>query len=299
MPGRRRVTIGRLYPGRVPRHRIGTPGRFGTTVLQRQLPLPQFGFRLLFPVFRFPLYPMHVPHRGRSPVPARPGMEVLEGIEVLAPDAPALCEQGREFVRPGAEGLGLFQQHGMAGERLEVGSAERYGIAFGAGAFTQIVISCQNLPAAVGEGSDCPGMSPAEGGAPDIPRDAGQRVVVCRRTDIPHLAPGFAWGSAFVFSDILPTLFPHAIHHIVERRLLRLRARPAFGEIRPDLGIRHRRLPVVVGPPVGDVESERRPVDVDVEPLAMACRRGDRSSRARASHRPAGRSGPRSTPGPR
>ena len=31
----------------------GAPGRFGMTALQRQLPLPQFGFRLLCLLFRF------------------------------------------------------------------------------------------------------------------------------------------------------------------------------------------------------------------------------------------------------
>ena len=90
VPGRRGVTIGRLHPTRVPRHRIGAPGRFGAAALQRQLPLPQFGFRLLCFPFRLPLDPMHVPHRGRAAVAPRPGMEVLEGVEVLAPDAAAL-----------------------------------------------------------------------------------------------------------------------------------------------------------------------------------------------------------------
>ena len=207
-------------------------------------------------------------------------MEVLEGVEVRAGEAAALGEQGREFARPGTEGFGLFQQHGMAGECLAVGSAERHRIAFNAGPFAEMVVRRQNLPAAVGEGGDRLGVTPAEGGAPDIPRDAGKRVVVRRRTDIPRLALGFARGSASVLPDILPTLFPHAIRHIVERRLFRLRARPAFGQIRPDFGVRHRRFPVVVGPPVGDIESERCPVDVDVEPLAMARRGGiDRLAR--------------------
>ena len=88
--GRRRVTIRRLHPTRVPRHRFGAPGRFGAAALQRQLPLPQFGFRLLCLLFRLPLDAMHVPHRGRAAVAPRPGMEVLEGVEVLAPDAAAL-----------------------------------------------------------------------------------------------------------------------------------------------------------------------------------------------------------------
>ena len=138
MPGRRRVTIGRLHPARVPRHRFGAPGRFGRSALE--LPLPQFGCRLLCLLFRFLLDSVHVPHRGRAPVAPRPGMEVLEGVEVLAPDAAALGKQGGEFVRPGAEGRGLFQQHRMAGERLAVGAAKRHRVAFGAGSFTQIVV---------------------------------------------------------------------------------------------------------------------------------------------------------------
>ena len=193
-------------------------------------------------------------------------MEILEGVEVLAGDAAALGQQGSEFVRPGAEGLGLFQQHRMAGERLAVGSAERHGVAFNAGSFAEIVVRRQNLPAAVYERRHRLGVTPAEGGAPDIPRDAGQGVVVRRRTDIPHLALGFARRAASVLPDILPAVFPYAIGHVVERRLLRLRARPALRQISPDPGVSHRRFPVVVGPPVGDVEGERRPVDVDVEP---------------------------------
>ena len=137
MPGLRRVTIGSLHPGRVPRHRIGTPGRFGAAALQRQLPLPQFGLRVLCLLFRLALDPMHVPHHGRAPMASRPGMEVLEGIEVLAGDAAALGQQGREVARPGAESPGLFQQHRMAGERLLESSAERHGVPFNAGPFPE------------------------------------------------------------------------------------------------------------------------------------------------------------------
>ena len=103
-------------------------------------------------------------------------MEVLESIEVLAGDAAALGQQGREVVRPGAEGLRLFQQNGMAGERLAVGYAERHGIAFNAGPFAQLVVSRQNLLTATDKGGNRLGVTPAEGGAPDIPRDAGQGV---------------------------------------------------------------------------------------------------------------------------
>ena len=138
--GRRRVTIRRLHPGRVPRHRIGASGRFGAAALQRRLPLPQFGFRLLCLLFRFLLYPMHVPHRGRAPVPASPGMEIPEGVEVLAGNAAALGQQRCEFVRPGAEGRGLFQQHRMAGEGFPECPAERHGIALRSGPLAEIVV---------------------------------------------------------------------------------------------------------------------------------------------------------------
>ena len=231
------------------------PGHFGAAAIKRQLPLPQFGFRLLYVLFRLPLDPMHVPHRGRAPVPPRPCMEILEGVEILAPDTAAFCQQGREFVRPGAEGLGLFQQHGMAGEGLLESPSEGYRVALGAAPFTQIVVRRQNLPAAVYERSHRLGVAPAEGSAPDIPRDARQRVVVGRFARISPASPwAFARGPNPVLPGMLPAVFPYAIGHVVERRLLGLRARPAFGEIGPDLGVRHRRLPVVVGPPVGDVE---------------------------------------------
>ena len=171
-------------------------------------------------------------------------------------------------------GRGLFEQCRVTGERLLVSRPKRHGIALRAGALAQIVVCRQNFRAASGEGGDCLGMAPAEGGTPDIPRDAGQRVVVGCGTDITGPALGFAGGSASVLPDILTAVLPYTIGHVVERRLLRLRARPAFGQIRPDLGVRHRNFPVVVRSPVGDIENERRPVDVDVEPLAMACRGG-------------------------
>ena len=110
-------------------------------------------------------------------------MELLEGVEVPAPDAAALGEQGSVFVRPGAEGPGLPEQRGVAGKGFPELPAERHGIALDAGALAQGVPGRQNLPAAVGEGGDGPGMTPAEGGAPDIPRDAGQRIVVRRGAD--------------------------------------------------------------------------------------------------------------------
>ena len=71
----------------------------------------------------------------------------------------------------------------MAGEGFPELPAERHGIAVDAGTFAQGVPGRQNLPAAVGEGGDSPGMTPAESGAPDIPRDAGQCVVVRRGAD--------------------------------------------------------------------------------------------------------------------
>ena len=114
-------------------------------------------------------------------------------------------------------------------------------------------------------------MTPAEGGPPDIPRNAGQCVVVCGRPYLARLALCFAGGSASVLPGTLPAVLPYALGHVVERRLLGLRPRPAFGQPGPDLGVRHRNFAVVVGSPVGDIEGEWRPVDIDVEPLAMAC----------------------------
>ena len=85
-------------------------------VLQRQFALPQLRPRLLFrTLFSLPLDPMHVAHRGRAPVASRAGMEILEGIEIPAPDTAAFCQQGGEVVRPGAEGRGLFKQCRVTG----------------------------------------------------------------------------------------------------------------------------------------------------------------------------------------
>ena len=80
----------------------------------------------------------------------------------------------------------------MTGERLLVSSAERHGIALRAGTLAKIVVCRQNFLAASSEGGDCLGMTPAEGGAPDIPRDAGQRVVVGCRTSFQRFSPGFS-----------------------------------------------------------------------------------------------------------
>ena len=66
-------------------------------------------------LIRLPLDLVHVAHRGRAPVAARAGMEVLEGVEIPAPDGAMLGQQGGEVIRPGTEGRGLFQQHGMGG----------------------------------------------------------------------------------------------------------------------------------------------------------------------------------------
>ena len=75
---------------RGPLHRLGTPVQRCMIVLQRQLALPQLRPRLLFrPLFSLPFDPMHVAHRGRAPVASRAGMEILEGIEIFAPDTTA------------------------------------------------------------------------------------------------------------------------------------------------------------------------------------------------------------------
>ena len=73
-----------------------------------------------------------------------------------------------------------------------------------------------------------------------------------------------------LFVGVLPLVPPSAIRDVIERRFLGCERDQRSARYATDLGVRHRNFPVVVGPPVGDIESERRPVDVDVEPLAMA-----------------------------
>ena len=89
-------------------------------------------------------------------------MEILEGVEIPAPDAAALGKQEGEFSRPGTEGIGLFQQHGMSGEGFPECPAERHGIALRAGPFAEIVICRENL--SVGHRRKCSdrlGVTPA------------------------------------------------------------------------------------------------------------------------------------------
>ena len=191
-----------------------------------------------------------MPHRGRAPVATCAGVEVLEGVELLGANAAAFGEQGGEFRRAGAEGLDLFQQHAMAGEGLAESAAKSHGVTFFPGALAQIVVGGQNLAPAGGEGGDRLAMAPAESGAADIARDTRQRVVVRRR---PRPGRRFAPGAGRalpVLPNIRLPVQPYAIRHIVERRLLGLRARPALGQIGPDLGVGDRRLNVVVRPPV-------------------------------------------------
>ena len=171
-------------------------------------------------------------------------MEVLKGVEILAGDAAVLGKQGGEFVRPGAEGLRLFQQYGMMGEGLLESPSEGYGVARGASPFAEIVVSRQNLPTAIYERSHRLSMTPAEGGARRTSR--AMRASVLSFAAAPHLVGlvrGFAGGSTSVLPDTLPAVLPYAIGHVVERRLFRLRRRPALRQIRSDLGVRHRRLP--------------------------------------------------------
>ena len=80
----------------------------------------------------------------------------------------------------------------MAGEGFLESRAKRHGIALRAGPFAEIVVRRQNLLAAVYERSHRLGMAPAESGAPDIPRDANQRVVVRRRTGFQRSSLSFS-----------------------------------------------------------------------------------------------------------
>ena len=132
--------------------------RFNGSDAKRQHSLAPLGLDPL--LFGLPLDPMHVAHRGRPPVASRPCMEILESIEVLAPDTAEMGQQGGEVAGPGAEDLGLFQQHGVPGEGFLESPAERDGVALGASPFAEIVVRRQNLPAAVYERSHRLGMTP-------------------------------------------------------------------------------------------------------------------------------------------
>ena len=71
---------------------------------------------------------MHISHHSRAPVAAREGMEILECLEILAPDAAVFGEQRGEVAQPGTESIGLFQQHSVVlndGYRDFVASATR------------------------------------------------------------------------------------------------------------------------------------------------------------------------------
>ena len=110
---------------------------------------------------------------------------------------PRSDSRGREVARPGAKSLGLFQQHRMAGQRLAVGAAERHVVAFNVGPFAEIVICRENLSSAIDESAHRLGVTPAEGSAPNIPRDASQRVVVRSCADITRPRPGLRQESGF------------------------------------------------------------------------------------------------------
>ena len=120
-------------------------------------------------------------------------MEILESIEVLAPDAAALGPTGRRS-RPGrARKISACFSSTACRVRVSLESpAERDGVALGASPFAEIVVRRQNLPAAVDERSYRLSVAPAEGGPPDIPRDAGQGVVVRHRMGFQRFSPGFS-----------------------------------------------------------------------------------------------------------
>ena len=172
-------------------------------------PLPQFGYRLLYVLFRFlPCLDARASSWLRAMSSCRHGGPQRR----RGPCGRCRRAQptGREVVRPGAEGLGLFQQHPMACERLQESSAECHGIAFCAGAFAEIVVCRQNLPTAVGEGAHRLGVTPAEG----VRRTSGAMRASALSLP-PHgprpLRPGLCQGPNPVLSDMLSPVFPYAI----------------------------------------------------------------------------------------
>ena len=63
--------------------------------------------------------------------------------------------------------------------------------------FAEIVICRENLSSAIDESAHRLGVTPAEGSAPDMPRDAGQRVVRSQLRGYHPPRPGLRQGSGF------------------------------------------------------------------------------------------------------
>ena len=264
------ATIGGRRCSNVRRRRPDFHRSLAASALQGQLTLPHLRTEIL--PLRLLLCPVHVAHRRRAAVAARPVVQRLEGVEFSAPDAGALGQQRSKGLRAGAEGFRLPEQRRMAVEGLAIGIAQGHRIAIGAGPRAQLVPGRQHFPPAGGEGVHRRAVAPGEGGAPYVPRDPCQRVVVRSREGLVRYIMLHAAGGAATVPYIFAAVFPVADTHVIERRFLGNGPRPALGQMRSDLTVQHRRVPVAVRAPVGHVERQRGAVDINVDLLAVAGR---------------------------
>ena len=254
----------------------------------------------LAPAAMAPVGRVRVPGRDGAQVAADPGMDVPKLPQLAFADPGALREKPLEHPRTGPERRGLPHQRAVTVEGLAEGGAERHRLALVPGAGAQLVPGRQNLCALGRERVHRRAMAPAVDRMANL---AGRCAPArCRWPPARRSAPspwrlvrrrGRAWAP--------PPAHPatHALGDVIERRLLGLRARPALGQIRPDVAVGDGPLRLVLGPVLGDVEGERRPVDVDVERLPVPCGRRIDGLPRRPVVRPAGKRGPRSAPGPR
>ena len=215
---------------------------------------------------------------------------------------PRLGEQRREISRPGAEGRGLFQQHRMPGERLLESPAERHGITFGAGTFAQIAVCRQNLPAAVYERSPPSGHDARRRPCAGYPARYGP---ACCRSPPPVPGPPRSGPCARRIGFYPPRTFSRRFSHLSPRPCSR--ARPPSAVERDQRSARYARTSVSVTATSRSLSARLSAISrASGVPGSRKCRasrdgasRRDRWSRARASHPPAGMSGPRSAPGRR
>ena len=208
-------------------------------------------------------------------------MLFAELLDLARANAGALGQQALEHLRTGMEHSRLLHQRTVAIEGLAEGRAQRHRLALVARPLPQLVPGGENLGALGGEGVHGSAVAPAVDRMTDLIGDADDRVVVCSGPGLGRLSLPIAEtdmlpsiGAAASIPDTGPPKLcaelssfaripPFAVGDVVERRLLGHRPRPPLGQIGPHVAVQHRPLRLVFGPVFGDVEGERRPVDVD------------------------------------
>ena len=189
----------------------------------------------------------------------------LEAIEVVGADSAPLGEQPLEHGGPCAEGLGHFQQHRVAGEGVRECRSKGHAIVTRPDPGAVPGILSQHRRAAGREFIDGAAVAPAECLVPYLSGNAHKDIVVRRRS---RSLSGLH--AMLVFSGVLALVPPCAIRDVIERRLLGPGARPAFGQMRPDIGVHDRAIALILRAPLRNGEGRWRSIDVDIEPFPMA-----------------------------